>query len=204
MQKLFLFDFDGVIVDSLEVYEGTVTRCLEKIGQPIVKNRADYLALYEDNFYESLVKRGVDLDAFMKAAVDILAEIDYDKIIPFPEVLPVLDRLRENNILVVVSSSDSEDIKTTMVQYHFESYFREILGSDANLNKVEKIRHAMKQFGMTADRTYYVGDTAGDIKEGKMAGVKTVAVTWGWHTKEQLAARNPDFLIDNPEDLLKI
>lgn len=203
-QKLFLFDFDGVIVDSLDVYEGTVTRCLNQIGQPIVKSRADFLELYEDNFYESLVKKGVDLDAFMAAAVGILAQINYDEITPFYDVLPVLAKLRENNILVVISSSDSHDINTSMVQYHFDGYFREILGSDANLNKKEKILHAMVQFGMDAERTYYVGDTTGDIKEGKMAGVKTVAVTWGWHTKEQLAAMEPDYLIDKPEDLLKI
>ncbi len=28
--KLFLFDFDGVIVDSLDVYEKTVTDCSER------------------------------------------------------------------------------------------------------------------------------------------------------------------------------
>jgi phosphoglycolate phosphatase len=204
MQKLFLFDFDGVIVDSLDVYEGTVTRCLKEIGQPIVKSRADFLALYEDNFYESLVKKGVDLDAFMAAAVGILAEINYDEITPFHGVLPVLAKLRENNILVVISSSDSHDINTTMVQYHFDGYFREVLGSDANLNKKKKILHVMARFGTDAGHTYYVGDTMGDIKEGKMAGVKTVAVTWGWHTREQLAAVGPDYLIDQPEDLLKI
>jgi phosphoglycolate phosphatase len=46
MERLMIFDFDGVVVDSLNVYEGTVRECLEKIGQPIVKNRADFLELY--------------------------------------------------------------------------------------------------------------------------------------------------------------
>ena len=204
MQKLFLFDFDGVIVDSLDVYEGTVTRGLKQIGQPIVKSRADLLELYEDNFYESLVKKGVDLDAFMAASVGILAQINYDEITPFYDVLPVLAKLKEKNILAVISSSDSHDINSIMIRYHFDGCFREIFGSDANLNKKEKILNAMTRFGMDADKTYYVGDTTGDIKEAKMAGVKTVAVTWGWHTKEQLAAMKPDYLLDKPEDLLKI
>ena len=36
MQKLFLFDFDGVLVDSLAVYERRVRLCLEKIGNHAV------------------------------------------------------------------------------------------------------------------------------------------------------------------------
>lgn len=204
VQKLFLFDFDGVVVDSLDVYEDTVTRCLEQIGQPIVKSRADFLELFEDNFYESLVKKGVDLDAFMAASVGILAQVNYDEMTPFYDLLPVLAKMQEKNILVVISSSDSQDINSIMIRYHFNGYFKEILGSDVNLNKKEKILHAMDRFGTDSDRTYYVGDTTGDIKEAKMAGVKTIAVTWGWHTKEQLAAMKPDYLFDKPEDLLKI
>ena len=75
--KLFLFDFDGVLVDSLDVYEKTVTDCLKKINQPLTRGREEFLELFEGNFYESLVKRGVDLNEFMKASVDILAQVNY-------------------------------------------------------------------------------------------------------------------------------
>jgi phosphoglycolate phosphatase len=81
--KLFLFDFDGVLVDSLDVYEQTVTDCLIKINQPLTRGREEFLELFEDNFYQSLEKKGVDLDVFMKAAEDILARIDYNKMKPF-------------------------------------------------------------------------------------------------------------------------
>src|SRR5574340_1268665 len=203
VQKLFLFDFDGVVVDSLDVYEGTVTRCLEKIGQTTVKNRADFLELFDDNFYQTLVKKGVDLEAFMAASADILAQGNYDEMKPFYPLLPVLAELSLKNILVIISSSDSRDIEGIMRRYHLNDHFQAILGSDVNFNKEEKIRYAMARFGMDSNHTYYVGDTTGDIKEAKLAGVKTIAVTWGWHTREQLAARKPDYLIDKPEDLLK-
>ncbi len=37
-----------------------------------------------------------------------------------------------------------------------------------------------------------------------MAGIKTVAVTWGWHNRERLAAAHPDFIVDKPLELLNI
>ena len=90
--KLFLFDFDGVIVDSLAVYEKTVKDNLQKINQPIIKNREEFLELFEDNFYESLKNKGIDLDEFMKAAEDILAQVKIKDMKPFPAVAPVIRR----------------------------------------------------------------------------------------------------------------
>ncbi len=62
----------------------------------------------------------------------------------------------------------------------------------------------MESYEIGADRTYYIGDTAGDVREAKQAGVKAVAVTWGWHSRETLEAAGPDFIVQEPEDLLKI
>lgn len=204
MKKLLLFDFDGVVVDSLDVYEGTVTRCLNKIGQPIVKSRADFLELFEDNFYTSLVRKGVDLTAFMNASTDILAQVNYGEMKLFYDLIPVLAKLKAANILAIISSSDSQDINLIMTRFHLNGYFRDILGSDVNFSKKEKILHAVDKFGTGKENTYYVGDTTGDIKEAKAVGIKTVAVSWGWHSREKLAAVGPDHLIDTPKELLKI
>ena len=70
--SLFLFDFDGVLVDSLDLYAEAVARCLERIGTPIVKNREEYLVLFDGNFYESMAAKGVDLAAFAEAAREIM------------------------------------------------------------------------------------------------------------------------------------
>ena len=95
MNSLFLFDFDGVLVDSLDLYAEAVERCLERIGTPIVKNREDYLVLFDGNFYESMAARGVDLAAFGEAAREIMPRIDYDAMKPFAGLIPVLEALAE-------------------------------------------------------------------------------------------------------------
>lgn len=204
MKKLFLFDFDGVVVDSLDVYEGTVTRCLEKIGQPIIKSRVDFLELFEDNFYASLVRKGVDLTAFIDASTDILKQVNYGDMKLFYDLIPVLAKLKKANILAIISSSDSQDIKLIMTRFHLNGYFRDVLGSDVNFSKKEKILRAVDKFGTRKEDTYYIGDTTGDIKEAKTVGIKTIAVSWGWHSREKLAATDPDHLIDRPEELLDI
>jgi phosphoglycolate phosphatase len=181
MQKLILFDFDGVLVDSLDVYERRVKLCLEKIGNPIIQSREDFLELFDDNFYEGIVKKGIDLAAFMNASTAMPTKDDYDQMFPFTALLPILTELKKDNILIVISSNVSRVIQIILSKYGFDGCFKEILGADFGYSKEEKILHAMNHYQMEKDRTYYVGDTIGDIKEARLAGVKTVAVTWGWH-----------------------
>ena len=202
--KLFLFDFDGVLVDSLDVYEKTVTDCLQKINQPLTRGREEFLELFEGNFYESLVKRGVDLDKFMESSVNILAEVDYNKMKPFGAMRPVLDELKKNHPLIVISSNDSPTIQEALRLYNFNGIFQEILGSDFMFSKKEKILYAAKKYQTTLQDIYYIGDTTGDIKEGKQARIKTVGITWGWHSREKMAAAKPDYLFDTPQELLQL
>jgi phosphoglycolate phosphatase len=202
--KLFLFDFDGVLVDSLDVYEKTVTDCLQKINQPLTRGREEFLELFEGNFYESLVKRGVDMDKFMESSVDILAGVDYSKMKPFSAMMPVLDELKNNHPLIIISSNDRPTIQKAVRLYNFNGIFKEILGSDFMLSKKEKILYAAKKYSAALNDIYYIGDTTGDIKEGKQAGIKTVGVTWGWHSKEKMTAAKPDYLFDIPQELLQL
>ncbi len=202
--KLLLFDFDGVLVDSIDVYEKTVTDCLKKIGQPLTRGREEFLELFEGNFYESLKQKGVNMDKFTAASVDILSKVNYTDMKPFDAIRPVLRELAKNHPLIIISSNDSPTIKEALRLYHFNGIFDDILGSDFMLSKKDKMLHVIRKYNVTLQDIYYIGDTTGDIKEGKQAGVQTVGVTWGWHSKELMTTSQPDYLFDKPEDLLKL
>ena len=202
--KLLLFDFDGVLVDSLDVYEKTVTLCLAKINHPLKRGRQEFLELFDGNFYEMLAQKGVELDKFMTASVDILSQVNYKEIKPFDAMWPVLQELKKKHCLIVISSNDTPTIQEALRLYGFEDIFQEILGSDFMLSKKDKILYAIKKYSVIPSDIYYIGDTIGDIKEGKQAGVRTAGVTWGWHDKAKMASSNPDYLFDDPQDLLQL
>ncbi len=202
VKSLLLFDFDGVLADSLSLYSEAVRRILERIGTPIVQNRDDYLKLFDGNFYESMESRGVDLAAFSKAAKEILPTMDYNTMKPFPGFVPVLAALKSDCLLAVVSSNSAPVIEKALDRFGYLRYFQDILGSDFLFSKQEKIGHALSKYGFDPSHTYYIGDTTGDIVEAKAAGVLSVAATWGWHSRRKLAGLSPDYIVDNPEELL--
>lgn len=204
MKKLFLFDFDGVVVDSLEFYEKAINLCLKKTGNPVMRNRADFLSLFEENFYDVIHKKGVDVTEFTKMSASIAPTLNYDLVSPFYDLASVLGKLKNDNILVVVSSNSNYAINLVLSKYNFSHYFQDVLGYELAFSKSEKIIHSMNEFNIENNRTYYIGDTTGDIKEAKEANVKTVAVTWGWHSREKLKLVEPDYIIDTPDELLRI
>ncbi len=202
--KLFLFDFDGVLVESLDVYYRIVNAALEKINQPLTGGCEEFLDLFTGNFYESLVARGVDLNRFFTASAGPLADVKYQEMKPVAAMPPVVAELSRNNILVIISSNDSKTIRPALEKFGYNGCFQEVWGSDFMLSKKDKMIHARGKYNISPAEIYYVGDTTGDIVEGKAAGVKTVGVTWGWHSKEKIAAAHPDYLINDSRELLKI
>jgi len=202
--KLLLFDFDGVLVDSLDVYEKTVSLCLAKINHPLKHGRQEFLELFDGNFYKMLEQKGVDLNEFMTTSVDILSQVNYGEIKPFEAMWPVLQKLKKKHCLIVISSNDTPTIREALRLYGFENIFQEILGSDFMLSKTDKILYAIKKYSVIPSDIYYIGDTIGDIKEGKQAGIKTIGITWGWHDKTKMASSNPDYLFDDPQELLQL
>ena len=58
-----------------------------------------------------------------------------------------------------------------------------------------------KKLGVDYKECLYVGDSEVDVVTGKNAGVKTIAVTWGFRTKEELMIAGAQYMIDKAEKL---
>jgi len=64
---------------------------------------------------------------------------------------------------------------------------------------------AARRMGVPASSCIYVGDDLRDVQAGQAAGMRTVAVTWGYlGLGEPIAAWNADAVIERPEELLQL
>jgi len=201
-EQLYLFDFDGVLVDSLSLYEKSVNLCLDRIGQRPIETLEEFLDLFEENFFIAIARRGVDVAQFMAASKEVTPTLDYSVVKPVANFIPVLGELKKRSALVIISSNSSYAIRLMLTKYGFAPYFDDILGADFAFSKIEKIRHAMDRYSTNGNHSLYVCDTAGDVREAREADVRTVAVTWGWHPRSRLEKALPDVIIDDPKELL--
>ncbi len=201
MRPLVLFDYDGVLVDSLDYFLDAFLDSCREHGCHQVRTRDDFLDLFNINFYEGMAQAGLNgelRDSVFRGMALRLKEKagNYLFFNGIPEALRALAEFAD---IYVISSNDSEVVQG-FLDAHNLSLYQEVLGSDKDTSKVRKIRTVSSRHpGVPA---IYVGDTIGDILEAREAGAIAVGVGWGWHGAARLETAHPDRLLNTPAELV--
>ena len=197
--KLVMFDFDGVIADSLDDQTRAFVETLRSHGLHDLATRSTFLDFTQTNWFEALAKADVPRhvvreveDAFEAAPSPEL----------FPEMAAVIERLAAANPVIVITSSRTSVVEG-ILEDHGVRGIAEVIGGDREPNKTRKIRAVRRQYGESLP-AWYVCDTVGDVHEAREAGAGTVGVAWGWHGEERLLGAVPDRIAHHPSDLLDL
>ncbi|AET67295.1 putative phosphatase [Desulfosporosinus orientis DSM 765] len=198
---LVMFDYDGVIVDSLDVFVSRFSQaCLEN-GFQEIKEPKDVISFFDGNVYETMMSCGIQesaIDNILKR-YEILQSEQLTQLELFDGIGKSLQRISEKHHIYVITSNLSSATKQ-ILQMNGIDCFNDVIGAEKEKSKIKKIQRVMALHpGIPA---YYVGDTKGDMIEGRKAGTKTIGVTWGWHTPEKIQEGDPDYLVNTPEELV--
>ena len=199
-----MLDHDGVVVDSVEIFTTSFVEACRRVGLSQIATTDDVLALFEGNLYESLRATGAD-DEQIREAMSRSAgalRVAMPALRPFPLMPEVLADLAEARYLVIVSSN-ATDVVELFLKRHAIAGVAEVAGAEAGRSKVAKVEALMARFPGQASY-WFVGDTAGDMREARLAGATPLGVAWGWHGREQLEAAGAERIADTPADLLAI
>jgi phosphoglycolate phosphatase len=199
-----MLDHDGVVVDSFEIFTTSFVEACRRVGLPQVATGDDVLALFGGNFYESLRDAGAE-DAQIHEAMARTAgalRLAMPALRPFPLMPEVLTDLAEARHLVIVTSNAS-DVVELFLKRRGIAGVAEVAGAEAGRSKVDKVKALIARFPGQASY-WFVGDTAGDMREARLAGATPLGVAWGWHGREQLEAAGAERIADTPADLLAI
>jgi len=125
----------------------------------------------------------------------------------FPKAEETLIKVKEEGFSIAAVSNRSRDsLLHSLKLVQIFDYFDAVVSVDDVVNPKPHKEHvltALKHLKVKPDFAYMVGDTQHDVAVGKSAKVKTVGVTYGFLGKD-IAAHNPDFLINDISQLLKI
>lgn len=201
--SLLMFDYDGVIANSLEAHVKGFLAAFHEHGFTKLNTTQDIIDLYEDNVYQSMSDLGLSeskidqiLDSYNIIQNKILNQIDF-----FDGVTDSLYELSLKHKIYIITSNLGGIVQNALDKKGVKGV-EKVMGSEVSKSKIKKI-HMVKALYPNLS-AYYVGDTKGDIYEGKRAGTITVGVAWGWHGSLKLMESNPDYLINQPKDLIKI
>ncbi len=207
MIRLAIFDLDGTLLDTLEDIADACNHALNECGFPS-RNLDEYRKFVGRgimNLFRGALPEGhKDEETVLRIKDEFVPYYNIhkdDKTRPYPGTEELLDALTANGVMLAVASNKYQEATEELVRKHFDRYdFQCILGQregkpikpDADI-----IIEAMECCGVRPDEVVYCGDSDVDMQTGSNAGVKTIGVTWGFRTREELAAYEPMLIADN-------
>jgi phosphoglycolate phosphatase-like HAD superfamily hydrolase len=202
--KNVIFDFDGTIADSLPVAVN-IFNGWAKHRKPIDSLELDKLrTLPLSKVIEELRIPPWRVPFLLFRARNEMTKRISD--IPiFPGMGETIKSLDSAGLgLYIVSSNGNKNIKKFLNEKNLAKYFRKIYGGIGLLGKSRALEKVLRNNKLDIADTYYIGDEARDIHSAKTAKLHSVSVTWGYNNENILKLNEPEYLIDKPEDLIKI
>jgi phosphoglycolate phosphatase len=193
-KKIVVFDFDGVVVNTFEIYASISRELNPEINLSDKKLRS---------FFEGSV---LDAPIFKNSKLNLFSKKYKPKLLQLPTVTKIkqaIKTLARDHTLIIVSSANSLIIKKYLKKQGLLEQFDSVLGADIERSKVKKFKTLLKKYKVNLNEIIFITDTLGDIIEARKAGVKSIAVTWGYHTKATLGKSNPHKIITKPSKLIE-
>ncbi|MBQ6098584.1 MAG: HAD family hydrolase [Methanobrevibacter sp.] len=189
MKKLFIFDFDGTLFDSVADVVICFNETLEIHNFPTL-TREEYLECLGGNIdgIVSLVLGENSTDENVKTVKNTYLNIHdsckKENTVPFPKASQTLKKLQDRGILLAINSNRLNYSLNEFVEKFFSDIdFLEIEGHDEinpskpNPYGVEKI---IRKAGVDKSEAVYIGDSKTDIQTAKNAGIDCIVVKWGY------------------------
>ncbi|MEK7588451.1 MAG: HAD hydrolase-like protein [Patescibacteria group bacterium] len=194
-KKLVLFDFDGVLIDTLMVCYGINTFVNEDLSLE------EYKGFFDGNIHDAKRTNGKAKEGHPNFHEEYRNKT---RELVIPQVLKdSVKFLASKYTLVIVSSTPTISIKKILEREGLEDCFKDVLGADVHASKVIKINSMLEKYKINSVDALFITDTLGDIREAFSCGVVSIGVTWGFQERETLAKGNPKIILENPEDLTK-
>ncbi|MCX8176053.1 MAG: HAD-IA family hydrolase, partial [Candidatus Bathyarchaeota archaeon] len=173
----------------------------EKAGRPV-----------SDILKKTVLKsRKID-DAFVKSFerefVKIYVEEGFKNSRPFPSIYKALDFLRFQGIkTAIVTATPRVFLENELNRFNLKRYFDVIIAREDVKNfkpAPDAFLQATTLLKVKPYECVIVGDSPLDIKAGKKAKIKTIAVSTGLCSKERLQKEKPVLVVDDVSELLEI
>jgi phosphoglycolate phosphatase len=206
---LILFDVDGTLIDSQEhILTGMKAAfSTNKISLPSQEN---ILATVGLSLFEAFGQLCPDLDNAKRQS--LIAEYKNSfasmrsNMVPsllYPGAVKCLNSLRkiDSYVLGIATGKSRRGLDYVLTSPDLAGRFLTEQVSDHHPSKPHPSMALRAMSDVGASRGVMVGDTSFDMEMGQAAGLKTIGVTWGYHSTTTLK-NNADLIVDNFDELL--
>ncbi len=212
-KRLLLFDIDGTLIDSAGAGLQSLKDVLRQqfgvtddLRGVEVAGKTDIGIVHQILQKQNIAVTEENTAAFLERYLELLVvelPLRQGRLLPGVKELLRLLQGRPQNVLALLTGNLRRGAQLKLMHYGIWDFFefgafaddhhdRNELGPFAQKRAREK--HAIDFFAADVD---VIGDTPHDIACGKAIGARTIAVATGSFSRAQLAAHEPDLILDD-------
>ena len=206
---LLIFDLDGTLIESKWDIAYSVNYTLAALGLP--ERPLEEIFGFVGDGVKRLLRLAVGegnqarFEEALKIFRGYYLEHCLDRTTFYPGIEPMLEHFSAKT--KAIATNKSIEYTRVILNGLGPQHFTYMVGGDNGFGlKPEPgmLLHIMEQLGASKDRTVLVGDSTNDINGGHNAGIRVCAVGYGMGNREKMAACQPDWFIERPEQLTEL
>ena len=215
--KAILFDLDGTLVEfKFKVKESRLAmiELLKKEGfdsspwSEIMRTQEIIDNAREQWKASPVLKARKSFEKIQSEIFRLLDDFEFEGLSqsrPHSDAVPILKKVKHAEILTgIVTNSGRAPVESILTEFGFSPYLSVVI----TRNEMEKLKphphgllRAMKELGVVAEESLYVGDSVIDVQAARLAQMRCATVSTGTYQFDALLKLAPDYAFRKLEEL---
>ena len=201
MLKLIIWDFDGVLADTL----GPGIMVWNRIAgssYPAETTASDVRTLGLENFVRKLKIPFYKIPFYIHKVRENM-EPEMGKAGTFPGIKSVLAELKQKYRLGIVTTNSGKNVEIFLEKNNMSEFFDFVVAGAGVFGKSQRITKAIRDLKVEKHEAVCIGDEVRDVRAAKQADVRIISVSWGFNCIELLEKAGAECIVESPGELLK-
>jgi len=205
MKELYIFDFDGTLVDSYRDSIKYFNITLEQFNLPTFDLDVEGLdyQIFREFIHEQII--GIEEEFMEKFTLNYKDSPQVNTYL-YDGIIDVLQELQNRKITLAICSNREQNNLEELVNDFLDGIDFKYISGTVNEEHCKpdpyRINEIIRKENIEKDKILYLGDKVADIEAAKAACIDMVLVTYGQGNDEAYSDSYPLKLIDNPKEIL--
>lgn len=179
-----IFDFDGVLVDSVDIKARAFRKMFEQYGDDVAErvvmhhnenggmSRYDKFKIYYEIFL------GIKVSSHkVENLSNVFSTIVLEEVIKSPEIAGAtsfLEKYSNRLKFFVNSGTPTDELREIVVKRNWSKYFEDVMGSPNN--KKQNIELILRKYNLNLKKCFFIGDALSDYEAAFEYDIKFFAI----------------------------
>lgn len=207
---LLIFDFDGTLIDSKHDIATAVNLTLKDLALPL--RTPEEIFTFVGDGVKRLLRLSVgedNLDQY-EEALRIFRQHYLAHCLDSTQFYPGIDEVFGHFRSLVKAIATNKSLEYTLRIVEGLGVRKQFAAIESPMDSAElkpdpgMLLRILSTLNISPDRAVLVGDSTNDVRAAKAAGIKSCAVGYGYGDRGKVAALEPDFFCEKPQELISM